>query len=537
MATSASRDISPLFIRGSTGLVREVKAVDQFIFNACLVNLGLAGVFIFEFGPFARPHGNIYLITLIAGIGFLCVAASYALLSSAFPRTGGDYVFNTRILGGAIGFWFSWLLCVTFATIGAASVAWIFAHSGIPFALSIVARVANNQTLARWATQSASKTWTTITATILLVLTALVLIRGLRLLMKAQRVLFSLGILGLLIVMILLAFTDKASFARHYDQVAGAGSFAQVMSVAESNGFGPSWAWLATLSLFPMLAIPGQIAGGTNWFAGELQEIRSPRKAFWTMGGVIIVFMLLILLQTFLIYHTVGARFLQAINFMFFTGVSKGYGFASDPNYFAFASITTTSVLLLAIVGLGWLAWSVLYTPANLLWPVRFLFAWSFDRLAPAKLADVNRRTNTPVFATVFVLVLAEIFLILAQYYGMTKFFVAAGFIVNVGMTGACFSAAIFPYLRREIFEASPANIRWMGIPLITIVGVVGAITMVVADIQFLTVKEFFVWAAPTLWFSLAVGISGIVYYMLARGARKRQGINVDLVFAEIPPE
>src|SRR5262245_32947130 len=96
-------DVSPMFVRGSTGLVREVKPVDQFIFNACLVNLGLAGVFIFEFGPWARPEGNLYLITLIAGLGFLCVAACYALLSSAFPRTGGDYVFNTRILGGAIG--------------------------------------------------------------------------------------------------------------------------------------------------------------------------------------------------------------------------------------------------------------------------------------------------------------------------------------------------------------------------------------------------------------------------------------------------
>jgi hypothetical protein len=76
-----------------------------------------------------------------------------------------------------------------------------------------------------------------------------------------------------------------------------------------------------------------------------------------------------------------------------------------------------------------------------------------------------------------------------------------------------------------------------MGIPVITIVGVIGSITMVVADVQFLTVKEFFVWAAPTLWFSLAVGISGIVYYLVARQARKRQGIDVDLVFAQIPPE
>ncbi len=55
-----------------------------------MLNLGLAGVYIFEIGPFARPHANLYLATLLGGIGFSTVGAVYALLACAIPRTGGD---------------------------------------------------------------------------------------------------------------------------------------------------------------------------------------------------------------------------------------------------------------------------------------------------------------------------------------------------------------------------------------------------------------------------------------------------------------
>jgi len=538
MATSTSPDVSPLFIRGSTGLVREVKSSDQFIFNACLVNYGLAGVFIFEFGPYARPAGNIYLITLIAGLGFLCVAASYAFLTSTFPRTGGEYVFNTRILNGALGFWLSWILAVTLATIGTASVAWIFAHSGIPFALNIVSRVVKSTTIADMAVTSANDFWTTVTSSLIIIAFGLILLRGLGVYMKVQRVLFALGLLGLVVVTVLLVKTNVPSFAHDYDHLSGAGAFGTVQQVARENGFPPPWTWLATLSLFPMMAIPGQIGGATNWFAGELQGTRNLRRVFLTMGGSIIILVAVIELQTYLIYHAVGQRFLLAINYMFFTGATAhGYGFPSDPNYFAFAGITTDSLPLLVIIAIAWLCWSVLYLPGNLLGPVRFMFAWSFDRMAPQAFANVSTSRSTPVFATVFIIVLAEISLLMAQFFGMTKFFIAAGFLVNVGLTGASFSAALFPYRRRELFEASGVNMRWLGIPVITIVGVIGSITMVVADIQFLSVKEFFVWAAPTLWFSLAVGISGIVYYVVARGLEKSRGVDVGLVYSEIPPE
>ena len=62
-----------------------------------------------------------------------------------------------------------------------------------------------------------------------------ILIRGLGFLMKIQRVLLALGMLGLIVVVILLATTDTNSFANAYDDVAGPGSFDSVISVAKEQ--------------------------------------------------------------------------------------------------------------------------------------------------------------------------------------------------------------------------------------------------------------------------------------------------------------
>ena len=35
----------------------------------------------------------------------------------------------------------------------------------------------------------------------------------------------------------------------------------------------------------------------------------------------------------------------------------------------------------------------------NTFMPIRTLFAWSFDRLLPERLSDVNERTHSPVLA------------------------------------------------------------------------------------------------------------------------------------------
>ena len=90
---------SQLFVRQSTGLVREASALDATIFNAVFsapVGATLA------WGVFASltlfPGADIVTATVISGVINIPVIIMMALLASSMPRTGGDYVWVSRIL-------------------------------------------------------------------------------------------------------------------------------------------------------------------------------------------------------------------------------------------------------------------------------------------------------------------------------------------------------------------------------------------------------------------------------------------------------
>src|SRR5512147_2879101 len=90
---------SRLFVRQSTGLVREASAVDATIFNAVFsapVGATLAwGVF---FALSAFPGADLVWATIISFVLNIPVLIMMALLASSMPRTGGDYVWVSRIL-------------------------------------------------------------------------------------------------------------------------------------------------------------------------------------------------------------------------------------------------------------------------------------------------------------------------------------------------------------------------------------------------------------------------------------------------------
>ena len=88
-----------LFVRQSTGLVREASAIDAAIFNAVFsapVGATLAwGVF---FALAAFPGSDLVTATLIAFVLNIPVLIMMSLLAASMPRTGGDYVWVSRIL-------------------------------------------------------------------------------------------------------------------------------------------------------------------------------------------------------------------------------------------------------------------------------------------------------------------------------------------------------------------------------------------------------------------------------------------------------
>src|ERR671922_934716 len=96
---------SRLFVRQSSGLVRDVSVTNALFFNvAAFVGVGLtlypafyalAGVPVWKFGPFSE-YG---WAAIVSGIFFVALALIFASLTSVMPRSGGDYVFTTRIIG------------------------------------------------------------------------------------------------------------------------------------------------------------------------------------------------------------------------------------------------------------------------------------------------------------------------------------------------------------------------------------------------------------------------------------------------------
>ena len=100
-----------LFTRNSTGLVRQGRWIDSFIFNSS--SSWMFGSLIFALSSFVF-FGGADLISAegIALVFAIVVAAMYAILTSMMPRSGGDYIFNSRIVHPIFGFSFNFSLTV-----------------------------------------------------------------------------------------------------------------------------------------------------------------------------------------------------------------------------------------------------------------------------------------------------------------------------------------------------------------------------------------------------------------------------------------
>src|SRR5690242_19016196 len=120
-ATNAAE--STLFLRKATGLVRSWSVFDAFIYAFFSINLVTLGLYIISQMWFFE--GGLIPALLISGIIILAECAVYAALIAVMPRAGGDYVWQSRILGGGVGFvlavtgwWFTlWLWTPIYANI------------------------------------------------------------------------------------------------------------------------------------------------------------------------------------------------------------------------------------------------------------------------------------------------------------------------------------------------------------------------------------------------------------------------------------
>jgi amino acid transporter len=194
---------------------------------------------------------------------------------------------------------------------------------------------------------------------------------------------------------------------------------------------------------------------------------------------------------------------------------------------------------LLIFIALCFVASILWWTPTGFMLGTRNLFAWSFDRLAPAQLTTVSDRFHTPVVATVTIGLIVELLNYLNIYQGLGAYLLNIIAVLALAFIIVSLAAVITPWRRPGLHAQAPgwAKARLAGLPVITWVGAISAISWgFVIYVAFHTGFGGSFGLKPMLEAFSAPAI-GIAYYIGARLYRRSQGMSFTQTFAEIPPE
>jgi APA family basic amino acid/polyamine antiporter len=535
IAGEAPYEERSLFVRKATGLVRGWSLHDAFIYATFSINLITLGLYIFSFGPFI-PKASLLLAIVLSGAYLIFQTIVYASLIAVMPRAGGDYIWVSRVISGGVGF--------VLAVCGWWFINWhwvpIYANILVKeFFQPLAAVVGWNRGVSFWGEPKGIFTASVITA----VLAAGFISIGMRGYAKLQKICFYGGVLGLLIVFGLLIFHSKDAFIAAFNHHAvstyhattpDAYALALKSSYAGAGSLG-GLAFGSTVLLIPMLAFFNL---WSNWGAtlyGEVRGASDFRKNITAMAGALVVTSIGAVILLLLMAHTMGWNFYNSANNAFWADGKGVLGVWPYPvtlaTFFVSPWLQFIVIVLMSLWFFGWVG-TVFLTAS------RVIFATAFDRILPEWAARVNKR-GVPYYAILIMLLPS---LVISYFYAYNSTFTSwtldATLVIAVTFVGSTVAAAILPWRKPEIYNASPiAKYRVGGIPLIT-----------AAAVLFLAFLGFciYYWLKDKVYGSNDNGsliYMGCLYgvalgiYVVSRIVRKRQGMDLGMVYNEIPAE
>jgi basic amino acid/polyamine antiporter, APA family len=212
---------------------------------------------------------------------------------------------------------------------------------------------------------------------------------------------------------------------------------------------------------------------------------------------------------------------------------------STAPTYFFLMSGALGNLLFAVLIIFSYIFFWPLICYISLLQPTRMMFAYAFDGILPEKVTSINRY-GAPWAAIIISWVLSAATLLWglknASFFQILTY---ATLIQLIAMGLVSVSGIIVPWRRPELYRGSTSQRRFLGLPVVTIAGVGGVLTCVFVWVLFFHYSAQFGFSSPGKFFGFAgvtIGLA-VVYYLIARFIRSREGVNINLVYAEIPPE
>ena len=538
-----------LFLRKATGLVRSWSVFDAFIYAFFSINLITLGLYIFS--QMYYLEGGILPALIISAVFIIFEVIVYAALIAVMPRAGGDYVWQSRILGGGIGF----VLAVT----GWWFILWLW----VPLYADMLRQLFFTPLLgilgatgaALWFSETAMGLF--ITSVIVCVVVAIYVAIGMKWYSRIQKWCFWISIVALAIVFAFLLFGSHTSFRTGLETQAPAlfGASPDVYEATlaageEAGAVMPLWG--GTLGVI-FLAIPYLVFFNLwpNWGAtlyGEVRGATDFKRNFWGMGWALIITTVLGAVFFLLISKTISWDWYVKANGAWWN-YRWGYTDQAPPlpiwPYPALLAVfMTPSRIIQFIVILAMSAWWFGWSGTVFLSSTRVIFAAAFDRLLPEKVAEVEPRTRTPIYALMLMVIPSLLVSALFAWniFNFQTLTLCSTLVIAVTYLGSTIAAILLPWIKPDLYNASPiAKYKIAGIPLITIAGVIFGGFLVFLLYQWLIdpngLYGIGISNTSSVIYMLAMYLLALAIYLGFKWYRKSQGIDIDKIYEEIPVE
>lgn len=339
------------------------------------------------------------------------------------------------------------------------------------------------------------------------------------------------GIIAFLVV-------PQSTFIANFNAMSGM-TYQGVITAAQQAG--------ATLTfnthdtLLAMYYLSSLFAGGftaCSYFAGEMKHSTKLRTQAIPILGSLFLFAVLSAIMYAAVYIGVGQQFYSALSVSFLRGLPI-YAIPALPVGGVLLAFSTNNPYFLIIIGIPYIITILGTMTAFIFVVVRNLFSWSFDRLIPSQFTKVSSRYGTPWLATILAIALGEICALAYHYTDFASYmsYMPLGF--AVAMFIASWAAIVFPFHRKDLFQASPSfvQMRIGGLPLITLIGILSAISSAYIAYASMvpavagTLNPVYVYAIIAIFF-----VPIIIYYG-SRAYERHKGVPIDLARKEVPPE
>lgn len=537
----ATQETHPeLFARKASGLVREFGFFDTFAFNVIGYAVGLVLAVTPFFAGALWPGANIFWVLVIGTAVALFNGFTYSLLSGVMPRSGGEYVYNGRVLHPAIGFMSNWgFTWSQFLGIGLYT-QWTVNY-GLSVSLATVGYGIDSAGLVNAGAVVGGNVPTFIIGTVIIGTVVLVQLFGMRVLRRFLNVFFVVAVIGSVVTMVVFFASTRAQFVSNFNDFMESttgmtNAYNGVIEMAREEGFSqPNTGFLNALLALPL---GYWVYIGFTYSAYIGGEVKEPQKTqTWGVIGSLLFGFVVYMLTLWPYYRVVGTEFNNAAAYLEY--------FAESPLPVAgvlnlFAGMLVRSPILNGLMGLSFFLWHYLLLFVQVTICVRNIFAWAFDRIVPEWLTKVTEGSRAPWSATVVVGAISWILLVLYTFTSLFDYVFNYIVIFSIAFWFTSFAAILLPYRRSGLFEAAPPSVRRRigGVPLMTIAGVINLILFSIILYSSFTLPAFSGPVGPAaIAFVAAIYVSGIIIYYVARSIRRAQGVDLDLLYTEIPPE